>query len=103
MSLSAWLSRAVCTAAISSGIFGPAQAQDAIVQVDEALQNITALVRAGRIGYATIWDGNKYVQCRRRPDRAMRCEAAGASMQPSLRSVLTGERLNRLAALGWVL
>lgn len=72
-------------------------------RVDAALQNITTLSRPGRIGYATVWDGNKYIQCRRLPDRAMRCEAAGASMQPSLRAVLTGERLNSLAALGWSL
>jgi len=37
------------------------------------------------------------------PDRTLRCEAAGTAMQPSLKSVLTGERLVRLAALGWVL
>ena len=77
--------------------------QAAGTRIDEALQNITTLVRAGRIGYATIWDGNKYVQCRRMPDRALRCEAAGASMQPSLKNVLTGERLARLMTLGWTL
>jgi hypothetical protein len=87
-------------ALLGSATVGLAQSQP---QVDEALQNITTLVRAGRIGYATIWDGNKYVQCHRLPDRAMRCEAAGTAMQPSLRNVLTGERLSRLAALGWVL
>jgi hypothetical protein len=73
------------------------------LRIDEALKNITTLVRPGRIGYATVWDGNKYVQCRRTPKRELRCEAAGTSMQPSLRSVLTGDRLSRLAALGWVL
>src|SRR4051812_20327380 len=66
-------------------------------RIDEALQNIGSLVRVGRIGYATIWDGNKYVQCRRMPDRALRCEAAGSSMQPSLKNVLTGYRLTRLS------
>lgn len=72
-------------------------------RIDEALQNIGSLVRVGRIGYATIWDGNKYVQCRRMPDRALRCEAAGSSMQPSLKNVLTGDRLTRLSTLGWAL
>ncbi|WP_444826200.1 TY-Chap domain-containing protein [Afipia sp. NBIMC_P1-C3] len=67
------------------------------------MQNITSLVRAGRVGYATFWDGNKYIQCRRISDRSLRCEAAGTSMQPSLKSVLTGDRLTRLAALGWTL
>ena len=70
-------------------------------RVDDALQNITNLVRAGRVGYATVWDGNKYVQCRRQTDRSMRCEAAGTAMQPSLRAVLTGARLDKLASLGW--
>lgn len=79
----------------------PAQAPAS--RIDDALQNVTTLVRAGQVGYATFWDGNKYIQCRRMPTRELRCEAAGTSMQPSLRAVLTGERLNRLAALGWVL
>lgn len=77
--------------------------QTAGSRIDEALQNITTLVRTGRVGYATFWDGNKYVQCRRMPDRALRCEAAGTSMQPSLKSVLTGERLARMMTLGWAL
>ncbi len=81
----------------------PVLSQTAGIQVDEALQNITTLVRPGRIGYATVWDGNKYIQCRRTPERALRCEAAGTSMQPSLRSVLTGDRSTRLTALGWTL
>jgi hypothetical protein len=61
------------------------------------------LVRPGKVGYAIIWDGNKYVQCRSLPDRAFRCEAAGTSMQSSLQNVLLPERQNRLRALGWVL
>jgi hypothetical protein len=47
----------------------PAVAQTGGSRIDEALQNITALVRPGRIGYATSWDGNKYIQCRRLPER----------------------------------
>jgi len=84
---------------------GPASSDPATpaARVEAALQNIAAIDRPGRVGYATVWDGNKYVQCRRLPDRATRCEAAGASLQPSLRAALTGERLNRLAELGWIL
>lgn len=78
-----------------------ARAQDAGERVAAAIENISNLVRAGRIGYATFWDGNKYIQCRRTPERELRCEAAGFSMQPSLRHVLKPERLERLAALGW--
>lgn len=78
-------------------------AQTAGSRIEDALRNITALLRPGRVGYATFWDGNKYVQCRRMHDRMLRCEAAGTSMQPSLKNVLTGDRLNRLAALGWML
>ncbi len=80
-----------------------AMAQSPASRIDEALQNITSLVRPERIGYATIWDGNKYVQCRRMPDRSLRCEAAGTSMQPSLKRVLTGERIVKLNTLGWQL
>jgi hypothetical protein len=69
--------------------------------VEAALENITNLNRAGRDGYATIWDGNKYVQCSRLPDRSLRCESAGTLMQPSLDPVLTPDRVARLAALGW--
>jgi hypothetical protein len=103
MFVRARLLRAVFVAALVCAVIDPTTAQNANSQVEEALQNITTLVRPGRVGYATVWDGNKYIQCRRQPDRAMRCEAAGTSMQPSLRSVLTGERLSRLAALGWIL
>jgi hypothetical protein len=81
----------------------PSVAQTPNIRIDEALQNITSLVRAGRVGYATFWDGNKYIQCRRISDRSLRCEAAGTSMQPSLKNVLTADRLTRLAALGWML
>jgi hypothetical protein len=38
---------------------GSCLAQTANSRIDEALQNITALVRTGRVGYATFWDGNK--------------------------------------------
>lgn len=78
-------------------------AQTPASRVDEALQNITKLVRDGRVGYATFWDGNKFVQCRRLPVGDMRCDAAGVKLQPSLKSVLTSERLKQLASLGWIL
>lgn len=90
-------------AALSWWIPTDVDAQTVDTRIDEALQNITLVVRADRVGYATFWDGNKFVQCRRLPDRQLRCEAAGTTMQPSLKSVLTGDRLNRLAALGWVI
>jgi hypothetical protein len=99
LSRAALVAAAIGLYAIPDGVV----AQNADLRVEEALQNITVLIRPGRVGYATLWDGNKYIQCRRWPDRAMRCESAGTLMQPSLRNVLTGERLNRLAALGWVL
>jgi hypothetical protein len=71
--------------------------------VAEALDNITQLVRPGEAGYATISDGNKFVQCRRWQAGTMRCEAAGSLMQPSLKGVLTPERLERLGKEGWSL
>ena len=76
-------------------------AEDSQSRVEAALSNITTLQRPGQDGLATIWDGNKYVQCRRMPDQALRCEAAGALMQPSLARILVPERVARLAALGW--
>jgi hypothetical protein len=70
-------------------------------RVEAALRNIVILERPGQDGYATIWDGNKYVQCKRLREGVTRCEAAGALMQPSLDHVLTPEHLTQLAALGW--
>jgi hypothetical protein len=86
------------------------QARDAVAspqtsqsRVEAALTNILTLHRYGQDGFATIWDGNKYVQCRRMPDQTLRCESAGTLMQPSLARVLTAERIARLGKLGWQL
>ena len=70
-------------------------------RVEATLQNVLNLDRPGQDGYATIWDGNKYVQCKRVPDRGLRCEAAGSLMLPFLERILTPERVAQLAALGW--
>jgi len=87
----------VCGGGVACAADSPAE------RIEAALQNIASIVRIGKIGYATIWDGNKYVQCRRLPSRELRCEAAGATLQPSLKRVLTIERQGRLAALRWVI
>jgi hypothetical protein len=71
------------------------------VQLEAALQNILTLRRAGEDGYATVWNGNKYVQCGRATEGGLRCEAAGARMQPSLAHVLGAPELDRLDKLGW--
>src|SRR5262249_17929175 len=88
---------------LALALFGPAllPARASEARVEAALANITMLLRSGQDGLATIWDGNKYVQCRRMSDGALRCEAAGSLMQPSLARVLTSECVARLAALGW--
>jgi hypothetical protein len=83
----------------ASGVIGSSEASQS--RVEAALTNIMTLTRPGRDGLATIWDGNKYVQCRRMPDQALRCESAGTLMQPSLGRVLVPERIARLGALGW--
>ncbi len=70
-------------------------------RIEAVLENIAALDRPGEEGLATFWDGNKYVQCRRTRDHVLRCEAAGALMQPSLDHILTPERVARLTVLGW--
>jgi len=85
----------------SGSAAGPPQPSQA--RVEAALQNIAALERPGQDGLATFADGNKYVQCRRLPDHALHCEAAGALLQPSLSHVLVPERVAKLAALGWSL
>lgn len=71
--------------------------------VEATISLIKILDRPGRDNLATVWDGNKYVQCRRMGDRSLRCEAAGALMQVSLQHVLTPEHIGRLAAMGWML
>jgi hypothetical protein len=81
----------------------PALAQTSKQRVEAAITIIKVLERPGRDNLATVWDGNKYVQCRRMSDRTLRCEAAGALMQVSLAHVLTPERVGRLAAMGWML
>jgi len=85
-----------CAAAEPAG-----RSSRAVDRVDAALENIDKIARPGRVGYATVHDGNKYVQCRRLADGAMRCEAAGSAMQSSLAAVLTADRVRALAALGW--
>lgn len=70
-------------------------------RAEAALSNIRALERPGKEGFATIWDGNKYVQCRMTEDGGLRCEAGGALMQPTLNAVLTPDRIARLSTLGW--
>jgi hypothetical protein len=89
--------------AIAAMIAGPALAQTSSAKIEAAITTIRILDRPGRDNLATAWDGNKYVQCRRMRDRALRCEAAGTLMQVSLERVLTPDRIGRLAAMGWML
>jgi len=72
-----------------------------IIQIAASLENITTLVRPNYDGVATIWDGNRFIQCRTMPNQIFRCESAGTVMQPSLMTVLTPARIERLATLGW--
>jgi hypothetical protein len=88
---------------IAAMIAGPAVAQTSRGKIEAAITTIRILDRPGRDNLATVWDGNKYVQCRRMSDRSLRCEAAGTLMQVSLERVLTPERIGRLAAMGWML
>jgi len=81
------------------GLAQPPQAGPS--RIEAAIANITALDRTDEMGLATAWDGDNYVQCRRTAERALRCEAAGTRMQPSLGHVLTPERVKRLGELGW--
>lgn len=89
---------AACIALFGAGTFA-AQADKA--RVEAALKNIMELERPGQMALATIWDGNKFIQCRRVSRQPLRCEAAGTLMQTSLERVLVPERVRRLATLGW--
>ena len=71
-------------------------------RIEAAIANILELVRPNEDGVATVWDGNKFVQCRLLAD-LLRCEAAGALMQPTLATVLTPERQAALDQAGWLL
>jgi hypothetical protein len=70
-------------------------------RIEAALTNTMTLQRPGEESLATVWDGNKYVQCLRKDDLSLRCEAAGALMQSSLARLLTPEKLKHLTELGW--
>jgi hypothetical protein len=72
-------------------------------KIESAVANMLALDRPQSIGLVTVFDGNKFVQCRRQDDRAIRCEAAGALLQPSLARTLTSARIEALDAFGWTL
>lgn len=95
--------RAAWMTVMAATVAGPVLAQTSNDMVEAAITTIRNLDRPGRDNLATVWDGNKYVQCRRVSDRSLRCEAAGSLMQVSLERVLTPERIGRLAALGWTL
>jgi hypothetical protein len=89
-----------CAATLGAiGASGTSEASQPLIEA--ALTNITILQRPGQNGLATVWDGNKYIQCRWMPERILRCEAAGELMQPSLGRVLSAERIARLNMLGW--
>jgi hypothetical protein len=93
-----WCVALVAAVATMAGTAALAQASKA----ETAIDLIRTLNRPGQINLATIWDGNKYVQCRPMKNRAIRCEAAGTLMQPSLEHVLTPDRIARFTAKGWV-
>lgn len=101
--MKAWLSGSVAFLGMfvwpNAGIAEPSSPIQS--RVEAALTNIMTLNRPGEDGFATVWDGNKYVQCRFTRDRQLRCEAAGALLQPSLSHILAPERIARLTALGW--
>jgi hypothetical protein len=73
------------------------------MRVEAAVANIVQLVRPKEDGVATVWDGNKFVQCRHMVDDLLRCEAAGTLMQPTLARVLTADRASALVDTGWLL
>lgn len=102
--MSQWVKKAAYAAVIAAVLCRPATAEAAgssSSRIAAALTNTQMLQRPDEEGLATIWDGNKYVQCVREADYSLRCEAAGWMMQPSLASLLTPEKVDRLKKLGW--
>lgn len=89
------------------GGVGPAAAADwpqaTRARVEAAVANMLTLDRPDAIGLALVFDGNKYVQCRRQDDRTVRCEAGGSLLQPSLARTLTSAHIDTLDAFGWKL
>ena len=77
---------------------GQAAERGLVQNVQAALDNIAAVSRPGETGYATVWDGNLFVQCSIAKAVTV-CEAAGSRMQPSLALAIDGQRL---LELGWV-
>ena len=98
--LAVWLAAAFATAC-NRKPEAPSPDLNSRARVEEALHNIFAVDRPGRVGYATAWDGNRFIQCHYQGDLTLRCEAAGVRMQPSLAHILTTARLARLTDLGW--
>jgi hypothetical protein len=92
----ALVAAAVAAAAAAESPPAAGWSQPVVAKVEAALDNMLTLERPNAIGLATIFDGNKYVQCRRADDRKIRCEAAGALLQPSLARTLTPTRLEEL-------
>jgi hypothetical protein len=82
---------------------GAASAETTESKVVAAIETIKVLERPGRDTLATVWDGDKYIQCRHMSDQTLRCEAAGSKMQVSLSHVLTPDHVGRLATMGWML
>lgn len=97
---------AAALAATTLASVPPARAGDTTTleaRIADALRNAAALGEPGRVGYATVWDGNRWIQCRRVAKDETRCEAAGTRMQPSLARALGPEQAARLEATGWTI
>jgi hypothetical protein len=92
--------RAVLVVVIAGLVTGLALAEESglVQRVEAALDNIEAVSRPGKTGYATVWDGNLFVQCSIAKTTTV-CEAAGTRMQPSLSHAID---VQRLLELGWV-
>ena len=93
----------ILCAGICLALLSPSPATAASDLIEAGLDNISTLVRPLHVGYATMSDGNKFVQCRRLQTGEMRCEAAGSLMQPSLDRALTLKRRAFLEAQGWLI
>ncbi len=95
------LARMAMAAALLSLTTGWASPESVMVRLNDGLRELATSHSRGRELVVTVWDGDRYVQCRRPEPKVLRCEAAGARLQPSLAHVLTADRVHKLTERGW--
>jgi hypothetical protein len=95
------LARMAMAAVLFGLTTGLASPEKVMARLDTGLREVATYHSPNRQLLVTVWDGDKYVQCRRSEPKVLRCEAAGVRLQPSLAHVLTPDRVEHLTQRGW--